>query len=254
MILNTWIGTRPPTSEFKRDILKMPKDKAGTDLLARFDSTRPSDGRRKTIVSWGGKIEEPAPAPAPAPVAAPEPKPKKPEVVAVVANKPEPEAKPKPEPREAPAVVAAPTPAPAPAPVAPAPRPTPTPKPAPAPVVQQPDTASLAMAQKAREEKEAQQQNLYNEYLLQIRRAVNRKTEYPRRAVKDTVEGLVVLRVEVDRGGNLLGIDLAQSAHDLLDQAAQTAVKNAAPFTPANDLLEGSKFQFLVPIVFKLTK
>ena len=62
MLLNTWIGQRPPSSEFKRDILDAPKDKAGTDLVARYNSIHPNDARKKTIAGWGFKAEPEAAA------------------------------------------------------------------------------------------------------------------------------------------------------------------------------------------------
>lgn len=234
MLLNTWIGPRPPSSEFKRDILNLPKDPAGVELASRFESLHPSDARKKAVAAWGGKAEpEPAAlASAEANKAKPAPAPAKVEAD----TKPRTEAK-----------VPAPTPAPAqPARVATAENPHPAAAP-------QPDN-SAQQAQKAREEHEKTQVALYNDYLAQIRRQVNKNTEYPRRAVKEGIEGLVVLRVQLDRLGNLLGMELAQSAHDVLDRAAESAVKSALPFPPAADQLEGSQFQFLVPIVFKLTK
>ena len=57
MLVNTWIGARPPTSEFKRDILDLPKNQAGNDLAARFQSTQPNDARKKVIAGWGFKVE-----------------------------------------------------------------------------------------------------------------------------------------------------------------------------------------------------
>lgn len=246
MLLNVWIGHRPPTSEFKRDMLSLPKDQAAAELAARYDETKPSAARTKAVVAWAGKVpqDEPAAAPAPEPQAA-----KPVETVAVKAEaevkpKGEHKAEPKPKPESKPAAKPEPKAAVAAA------------KPAAAKKPEQPNAAELAQAEAARQAKAKQeaQQGLYNQYLVQVRQLVNRKTEYPRRAAKENIEGLVVLRVELDRSGKLLNMDLAQSAHDWLDHAAEKAVRRAAPFPPVSAQLEGNQFQFLVPIVFKLTE
>lgn len=243
LLLNTWIGPRPPSSEFKRDIIKLRADKAGQELVARFNTIQPSDARKKSVVAWGSKVEQETAPAAAAPAAAPKPL----ETVAV-------KAEPKPEPRPEPKAVASAAPAAAVAAAAPA-------KPVEVARATPPQPDPAIAAQRAREEqqkatalKAEQQQALYNDYLVQTRRQVNRNIEYPRRAVKDSLEGLVVLRVKLDRGGNLLDVALAQSAHDMLDRAAESAVRKAAPFPPAIAELEGQDFQFLVPIVFKLTQ
>ena len=246
MLLNAWIGQRPPTSEFKRDMLEAPKDQTGTDLLARFQNTKPNDTRKKTIAGWNFKVEPETPAPtaataaaattvtaaapttpAPTPAAIATPAEKKPEQPTAAAK---PESKPESKPREtAPAAavdIAKATPAP------------------------QPDAA----AQQAKEAHDKQQAQLYNEYLSAARKEIVRNIEYPRRAVKDNIEGLVMVRIQIDRNGALSSFEVAQSAHELLDEAAEKAVKKAAPFSKAADTLEGNNFDMLIPIVFKLTQ
>lgn len=262
MLLNAWIGQRPPTSEFKRDILDLPKDQAGKDLIARFDNIHPNDARKKVIAGWGFKPEaEAAPAAAAttavtatataaAPIAAAPTAVKKPEAAeaakpepapkAVAETKPAAEAKPvtPPKPTAAPPVAAAteaPKAAPAPA-TAPA-----TPPPA------QPDPAAKAAH-------DNEQDALSNEYFSIVRRQVIKNIEYPRQAVKENIEGLVMVRIKVDHNGGLSSVEIAQSADDALDAEAQRAVKKAAPFAKAPDALEGNSFEYIVPIVFKLTQ
>ena len=48
--------------------------------------------------------------------------------------------------------------------------------------------------------------------------------------------------------------EIVQSADDLLDAAAERAAQKAAPFPKPSDDLEGSIFEALIPIVFKLTQ
>lgn len=246
MLLNAWIGPRPPTSEFKRDILDTPKDQAGTDLVARFQNLHPNDTRKKTIAGWGLKVEsEPvaatpttvvtAAAQAPAAPATPTAAPQKSEP-AVAAVKPQPEVKPEPKTETKPR---------APAPAAP---PTEVAK------ATQADTEAIAAAQRNKEAHDKQQEQLSNEYLGTVRKEVIHNIEYPRRAVKENIEGLVMLRIKVDRGGKLNSVEIAQSADEILDEAAEKAVKKAAPFPKASDALEGDSFETLIPVVFKLTQ
>lgn len=244
MLLNTWIGQRPPSTEFKHDILDAPKNQTGTDLIARYQAVKVGDARKKTIAGWGFKVEpEGAATPAvvtatatatAAPVAAPAPAPaptaKKPEPVAAAPVKAEPEPKAK-----------EPLPAPAPAPVKPTP-------------IAQSEPAAPAPAAPSREAHDQQQQLLYDQYLGAVRKQVIRNIEYPRRAIKDGIEGLVMMKVKVDRGGNLSTFELAQSANEMLDEAAEKAVKKAAPFPKPTDELEGDVFEILIPMIFKLTQ
>lgn len=243
LVLSAWIGSRPPSSEFKRDMLTLPNTPAGTALAARYESIKPADARKKAVAAWGIKPEQETAAAA-AVVAAPKP---------AEAAKPAEPAKAAP---LTPATAAAPAPGraiPTPAkPVAEPARPAAEPvKPAAAPA---PDPAALAAAQQARQEKEQQQAELYNQYLGQVRKQVLRNIDYPRRAQKEGIEGLVVLRVNLDRSGNVAGSDVAQTADDLLDAAALNAVKKAAPYPKPPEQLEGEQFQILVPVVFKLTQ
>lgn len=268
MLSNAWIGARPPTSEFKRDILDLPKDQAGKDLIARFENVRPNDTRKKTIAGWGFKSEPEPAAAAPAvavtapatPAAPPAPTPAAP-------KKPEPaETKP----ADTPKAVAETKPAAEPKPVEPKaaesrpvePKPV-EPKPAPAPVAQQPakppvpaappqpDPAALAAANAARDR---EQEALNAEYAKVVRNKVLRNIDYPRRAAKENIEGLVMVRIKVARNGSLNSVEVAQSADDLLDEESLKAVRKAAPFPQAPDALEGAAFESIVPIVFKLSQ
>jgi TonB family protein len=255
MLLNAWIGPRPPTSEFKRDILDLPKDQAATDLVARFENVHPNDARKKTIAGWGFKVEPEAAAAAvtataAAPAAATSAAPKKPETAET--SKPEVAAKAAPETKPA-AAEAKPAEQLKPAAPKPAAPPTEIAKATPAaPAAQPAQTDSAAAAAKAARDKA--QDALNNEYYGVVRKQVLKNIEYPRRAVKENIEGLVMVRVKVDRGGGLNSFEVAQSADDLLDAEAERAVKKAAPFPKAPDALDGNNFEYIVPIVFKLTQ
>lgn len=244
MLLNSWIGQRPPSSEFKRDILDLPKTPATNDLIARYQAVHPADARKKVITGWGFKVEPENAAPAIAAVTATAatanaPTPPAAAPVAAAPKKVEPPKAAEPEPK--PAAAPANTPAKAVA--------------APAPIV---DTAAQLAEQQAREAqakaKQKQQSDLYDSYLGEVRKMVVRSVEYPKRAQKENIEGLVMMRVRIDRSGSLASYELAQSADDLLDEAAVKAVKKAAPFPKVNEQMEGATFEFLIPMVFKLAQ
>jgi TonB family protein len=230
MLLNTWIGARPPSTEFRRDILNLPRDKAGTDLLARFGATKPSEARRKLVSGWGTKETEPAPAAvaaAPTP-AAPKPKAETPAPAVAAASAPAPEAK----------------------------KPTPAPTAEKAAAAATPAVAAVdaeAREAKARQAAQAHQKSLYNQYSSALRKIVTRNISYPKKAVKRNVEGLVVVNVAVSRDGTVLSSSVAQSADTLLDGAALRAIEKSGKLPPVSDELEGSSFSFMIPVVFKLT-
>jgi len=238
LILSAWIGSRPPSSEFKRDMLTLPAAPAGTALIARYDGLHPNDARKKAVAGWGIKDTETPPV-----AAAPAPKVEPPKAAPIT-----------------PATAAAPAPGRAiPTPAKPAPEPAKPASPA------QPDAAAQAAAQaaaaqqaradsQARQDKEKQQSALNDQYLGQVRKQVLRNIDYPKRAQKEGIEGLVVLRINLDRNGNVTGSEVAQTAHELLDAAAQKAVQKGAPYPKPPEQLEGEQFQILVPVVFKFAQ
>lgn len=264
LIVNSWIGPRPPSSEFKNALLLLAPQQQSA-LLERFEATAPSQERRRTVASWGGRSE---PAIAAAPTAAP---------AAEVRARPEPVPSPapaRPEPPAAPPAVAATAPPakvderPAPPaadtarPVAAAIPPPPTPAAAPAPPAAEPapepaasqQVAVSAPAATAVVDDAAEQKRLYDSYSGDLRKLVYSKLRYPRRAVDKNIEGLVVIRVETDRNGQLLAVNPAQSSHRLLDNAAVDAVEQAAPFPQIAARLKGENFSFMIPVVFKLAE
>jgi protein TonB len=268
LLLNTWVGARPSSSEFKRDMLQLPTDSAGTALLGRYESIQPSDARRKLVAGWGGKIETVAAAD----TTPPPPPPGESTVVrgrssdttsAVPAAAPAattsaaiaaptvnaPVIAPPPSIASTPAAAAPPpAPAPAPTPAESAPTPaTPAPEPAPQPVQQSAPAVAAAPAADT-----SAQEALYNAYSNNLRKLIYSQLRYPRRAVEREIEGLVVLRVITNRSGALIDAQLAQSAHTLLNKAAQEATAKAAPFPAAAAEMRGERFEFMIPVVFKL--
>lgn len=58
ILLNTWIGQRPPSSDFKNNILSLSMDKPATEMLVTYESLTPASGREKLIAQWIGEPVE----------------------------------------------------------------------------------------------------------------------------------------------------------------------------------------------------
>lgn len=75
-ILSAWIGARPPSSDFKNNILVLNKSNLDVqDAMGRYDYIRPDleNQRKKEIESWVKSKPAPKPAAKPAPKPAPKP-------------------------------------------------------------------------------------------------------------------------------------------------------------------------------------
>lgn len=83
----------------------------------------------------------------------------------------------------------------------------------------------------------------------EIRREIERKKRSPRSSRR---AGVVLINLSVSRSGALLfGKVEKSSGSPSLDQAALTAVQDAAPFRAAPAALDGERFDFEVPIRFE---
>lgn len=277
LLVNTWIGARPPSTGFKKDMLQLSTDSAGTELLGRFEGLNPDDARRKLVAGWGGKIDT---APPVETAVAAAPKPTEDTVVRGRNSDVAPAAAAVAAPAIAAPVVAAPAPTiaavqapsvpaasssaapatkPEPAPAKPEPAPTPAPAPVETPpeaAVQVASVAPVAMPKPVESTTNidaATQQALHTAYSNSLRKLIYAELRYPKRAVQKEIEGLVVLRVSSNRNGQLIAADVAQGAHQMLDRAAQQAATKAAPFPAVTADMAGDKFEFMIPVVFKLS-
>lgn len=250
MLLSTWIGSVPLSSDFRNQI--MAGGNINANLLARYQTTEPSAERvaaAKTL-----NTSKPATAPAVAAAAA----------TTVVAAAPKPSV-------SAPTIEAKPTP-PAPkaqvidkpkveAPKAqvaeaakPAAKPTPVAKAAPAPV----NNAFLDDDEMEEEEEplltaaSLVSRQLYFSKLL---RWTYKNIRYPKRALQRGQEGSVRIAVVIDRNGKVLETQtLEESSHSLLNAEALKAVERSDPFPPMPADVLGEKFEFTLPITFAIPK
>lgn len=274
LLLNTWIGPRPPSSDFKRNMAAMASGDPLSELLARYESLRPTAERVAATASWSTLAPEPAPA---AEQLAQESQPEEIRVTAAAAIPAAlatvEEATPAPvsTPSVAPESSAAPAAMPAPAPASAAPAPaqpassdqplreeTPPADPATPAPVERAESQLLAFAGDIADvappaAPPIDLQAALENYNRGLHRTVYQHVEYPRRAVSRGIEGLVVMRAVISRDGDLLSVETLQSAEPLLDRAALNAVREAAPFAPIDGLPDDSQ-DFLIPVIFKLTQ
>ncbi|WP_179957594.1 TonB family protein [Exilibacterium tricleocarpae] len=259
MLLATWIGPVPLSSDFRTGLLT--GGNVQPELLGRYRSITPSPERVDEIAAWS------APAPDPGtPPEAPPPEPKPAAAVAVATPAPAPAVVKPAVAAAAPTLAQAPTPAaPTPQPEAPAPRPAapkpePKPKPAPRPVAAPP--ADPLLDEDLLDEDELDEdgpaltaQSLLSRQLYhsKLKRWTYEYLKYPSRAQKRGQEGSVRLSVVIDRQGNVKTVSAVQeSRYSLLNREALGAVKRATPFPPMPDEVQGNEFTFSLPIVFRL--
>ncbi len=249
-----WVGES--SSALMREALLA--DRLAPPVLARFEALQPNAERVALVTAW---MVPPVPKSTPAAVAKPQSAPAKKTVAkteATVKAAPKTKAEPKVD-----AVAKAPaetkadakTKAVAVAAVEPAPTPVAAPAEDPAEATESPLEEPVAAQM---DDREYQQQ--LSEYVTNIMVKVFRKVKYPRRAVKKQREGKVELLVYLDANGELLDLALDNSSgYRPLDEAAQNAVRKAAPFP---ELTQAAREEFLsengdnyvmpIPITFRL--
>ena len=84
--------------------------------------------------------------------------------------------------------------------------------------------------------------------LASVRAGIARTLEYPRVARRNQIEGRTLLRFILLAGGEIRDLFVFHgSGYSLLDEAALTAVRKAAPFHPP-----GVDVLVTVPVVFQL--
>jgi protein TonB len=239
LLLRTWLGPVPLSSQFKEALLAGGKVDAG--LTERFNSTSPSAARVAEISAAIAKPVTEAPAPRPTPATPP-----------VVATTP-------------PGPSAAETPAPAQPPVADAPAqdtvattpPPPEPEPEPEKLITE---ANLFGNETLFDDEDTEAysftaENLLSEqiYIAKLTKWTTNFVTYPRGALRNQQQGVVRLTVTLARDGRVKDVQiLEKSEYDTLNKAATRAVKSASPYPAVPDTIPGEQFLFTVPVAFRL--
>lgn len=258
VLLNTWIGNKPPSSDFKQNILSLPSDETSTALLVKFDSLGYDDKRKKEIAAWSKPAKKEstsvaAPATLALSASAAAALPSSGTRVTAKSTQSKTKAKATQSPPTA-------TKLDAPKPVIDIVEPTlaktatTAPKPAkeevkPAVIKEAPQPAGPTEQELA----EQKQQSLKEVYRSNILKLTYQNTIYPKRSISLSHEGMVIYKVTVNRSGKLTNLEEEQlTEHSLLNKAARKAIKKASPFPEAPDDLKGNEFVFSLPFNFKL--
>jgi len=227
MLLRTWIGKVPLSSDYKDGILK--NGNVSAELKSRFDKIKPSKDRITEVAGWS-KIKSAAD------LAAEKEKEKEAKEAAakssssssvdsakqLAAQKAE-QAKAD----TAKVEVAKPV----------------TPKPAVTPTANDDDEKPALTAQTL-----LARQFYVSDQLKKIYANVR----YPKKALDKGQTGSVRLTVVINRQGNLIGASIAQASEfEILNEAALEAV-NKTSFTPIPDAVTGASFEFNAPLRFTL--
>lgn len=243
MLLSTWIGKIPLSSDYRDSLLKVGDVDAG--LRSRFSAISPAATRTAEVKTWtGAQVEVKTAAVSSASKSSTSAK-----VEAAAVAKTE---LPK---LEVPTLE----------------------KPAldiPVPVTQAEKPASVAavsasssakpvtvVAAKVEEEEDegpaltAQSLLARQFYVSDAIKKIRSKTKYPQRALDRDQEGSVRVAIVIDREGTVLGTNLLEtSKFDLLNKEALEAVKRSAPFPALPAEIAGSRFEFTVPMRWTLPK
>ncbi|MEH6559083.1 MAG: TonB family protein [Oceanicoccus sp.] len=272
VLLNTWIGQRPPSTDFKNNILSLSMDKPATEMLVTYESLIPTDGRGKVVAQWIGEPPEVTEAaPNPSSIAAPPgsgttvtakratttdntaPSVATQTVVTMAApaiamekpslssNQPIAMAEVLPEKTSSPVEKQ---------------EPPATGESVPLEPNQIASSISLIPANNEGDttpSAKPDQTGPMAKYRSQMLNLTYKNTKYPKRAINFKQEGTVVVLVKVDRSGELLEMSQATSTeYKLLNNAALKAVRKTAPYPKVPDDLTGDVIEVSLPFSFKL--
>jgi periplasmic protein TonB len=99
----------------------------------------------------------------------------------------------------------------------------------------------------------AAEYKIKKEYEKQLIEWIRKYEKYPVKAFRRRMEGEGRIVVVVDRNGEVLKADMAESTGKrLLDRGSLNTIKRAAPLPKMPDNLAGESYEFSVPIVYKL--
>lgn len=90
-------------------------------------------------------------------------------------------------------------------------------------------------------------------YLAAVMRQLNRHKTYPRALKKAKIEGTVIIRFTIGRGGQLLASGVTQgSGHVELDQAAMGMLASATPLPAIPEFMHRDELALAIPVEYSL--
>lgn len=263
LLLRTWIGPVPLSSNFRDSLLKA--GETDPDTLARFDATRPTDERIAAIENAIQNRPAPATEPQVAQVdtssegASPSvarPAISAPGTTAAVVRPPDLSLA---QPQQERSQQSSQQQENAGTPTAPTPRPTATPTARPTQVAVAPKPAPSAARDSSvldeEDDEEFTASSLLQQqlYIAELKRWSNKFTEYPRRALDRNQQGTVRVSVTIDRQGNVKNAEVVEETrYSLLNRGAVDIVEKASPYPAIPDDIAGENFTFSFPIIFQI--
>ena len=95
--------------------------------------------------------------------------------------------------------------------------------------------------------------NLQSQYGALLSQAIAKYKKYPAFAKLAKQQGVVILQLQINYQGHLLGVQIAHSSgFELLDNQAVEMVKKATPFSQPPSHLVENDVSLLVPVSFRL--
>ncbi len=232
MLLRTWIGKVPLSSDYKDDILKA--GNVNATLKARFDKIKPTKERATEVAGWS-KIKSAAELAADKEKEAKDAATKAASTQTSSADSAKQLAAQKAEQAKAEAARAEA-----------------------AKLAAQKAQAAAAANNNDDDEKPAlTAQNLLARqfYVSDNLKRIYSKVVYPKKAVERGQIGSVRVAVTINRQGNIVNTSVVQASEfDSLNEAALDAVNKAVPYPAVPDAISGSTFEFTAPIKFVLQK
>lgn len=240
MLLSTWIGKIPLSSDYRESLLKV--GDVDSNLRSRFNSISPTSARIAEVKAWS----EPAEETKALAIAAPKEN-------TVIKTEPATIAKidlPK---LEAPVIEK-----PAlniPVPVAQTETSAPVSAPASTPAKPVPAVAAMVAEEEEEDGPALTAQSLLARqfYVSDAIKRIGGKTKYPQRALDRGQAGNVRVAIIIDRQGNILSTSILESSKfEMLNREALEAIKRSAPFLALPAEIPGSRFEFSVPMRWTL--
>jgi protein TonB len=239
MLLSTWIGKIPLSSDYRDSLLKV--GDVDASLRSRFNTISPTVTRTAEVKAWTGpQVEVKTAAVSSSSKSSASAKVE----TAVIAKTELPKL-------DIPALEKPALDIPVPA--------TQAEKPAPVAAATASTPAKPVAAAKVEEEEEegpaltAQSLLARQFYVSDAIKKIRSKTRYPQRALDRDQEGSVRVAIVIDREGTVLSTNILEtSKFDLLNKEALEAIKRSAPFPALPAEIAGARFEFTVPMRWTL--
>lgn len=94
-----------------------------------------------------------------------------------------------------------------------------------------------------------------NEYLLKLKRLIEKKKKYPNAAKRLNQMGKVYLSFTIDKNGNIMNVKISRnSKYERLDSAAINILNEIKKFEPIPKELKKSSWDITVPVVYQIVR